>query len=180
MVIYRMELDEEKRRAAIEVALESPDNVRRRRIGGGILAVLGVLLVLESLLLLAMRGPSGPRIALLFLGAVALGFGVRARAWQRFVMRHAERLLDESLRSGVTSYSFDDDGVTIDSQLGHSLCFWPSFREWGAKGPYLYLRRADNRLVLVERGALSQGELAELIRLLETHVGPGGGDGGSA
>ena len=60
MVTYRMELDEEKRRAAIEVALESPDNVRRRRIGGGILAVLGVLLVLESLLLLAMRGPSGP------------------------------------------------------------------------------------------------------------------------
>lgn len=180
MVIYRMELDEEKRRAAIEVALESPDNVRRRRIGGGILAVLGVLLVLESLLLLAMRGPSGPRIALLFLGAVSLGFGVRARAWQRFVMRRAERLLDESLRSGVTSYSFDDDGVTIDSQLGHSLCFWPSFREWGAKGPYLYLRRADNRLVLVERGALSQDELAELVRLLEAHVGPGGGDGGAA
>ena len=180
MVIYRMELDEEKRRAAIEVALESPDNVRRRRIGGGILAVLGVLLVLESLLLFAMRGPSGPRVALLFLGAVALGFGVRARAWQRFVMRRAERLLDESLRSGVTSYSFDDDGVTIDSQLGHSLCFWPSFREWGAKGPYLYLRRADNRLVLVERGALSQGELAELIRLLEAHVGPGGGGGGAA
>lgn len=180
MVIYRMELDEQKRRAAIEVALESPDNVRRRRIGGGILAVLGVLLVLESLLLLAMRGPSGPRVALLFLGTVALGFGVRARAWQRFVMRRAERLLDESLRSGVTSYSFDDDGVTIDSGLGHSLCFWPSFREWGAKGPYLYLRRADNRLVLVERGALSQGELAELIRLLETHVGPGGGDGGAA
>lgn len=175
MVTYRMELDEEKRRAAIEVALESPDNVRRRKIGGRVLVALGALLALESLLLLAMRGPSGPRIALLLLGAAALGFGVRARAWQRFVMRRAERLLDESLRSGVASYSFDDDGVTIDSRLGHSLCFWPSFREWGTKGPYLYLRRADNRLVLVERGALSQDELAELLRLLEAHVGPSGG-----
>ena len=61
--------------------------------------------------------------------------------------------------------------MTVDSQVGHGVSYWPSFTEWGTMGDYLYLRRGDNKLVLVDGGELAPGELEEVRALVERHVG---------
>lgn len=170
MVSYQMDLNDEQRAVAIEVALASPGNVRRRRIGGPVLVVLGALLVVIGALLLG-SGSDVLGVAYLVLGAAAIVLGARARAFQRFVLRRAETLVDEAFRSGEVRYSFDEDGVTVDSQVGHGVSYWPSFTEWGTMGDYLYLRRGDNKLVLVDGGELAPGELEEVRALVERHVG---------
>lgn len=170
MVVYRMDLSPEKRAAAIDVALASPENARRRKVGGRVLLVLGALIVLDAALVLALRGPNAPRLALLAIGVATLALSRCLEPFQRLVMRKSERLLDESFRSGVVEYRFDDDGVTIESRVGHSVCYWSSFREYGTAGSYLYLKRGDNRLVLVDKNDLSEAELAELTRLVSAHV----------
>lgn len=174
MVTYRMELDDEWRAALIEAALESSGNVRRRRIGGPVLVVLGALLIVVGLALLFGPEPDALSVAYLVLGVVAAVIGARVRAFQRLVLGRAERLLDESFRSGTVRYTFDEDGVTADSQVGRGVSYWSSFREWGVSGDYLYLRRGDNKLVLVDARELAPQELEELRALLERHV-PGHG-----
>ncbi|HJA28938.1 MAG TPA: YcxB family protein [Candidatus Olsenella pullicola] len=170
MVSYQMDLNDERRAAAIDVALASPGNVRRRRIGGPILVVLGVLLVAIGVLFLG-SGSDVLDVAYLVLGAVAIVLGARARAFQRFVLRRAETLVDDAFRFGEVRYTFDEDGVTVDSQVGHGVSYWPSFREWGTMGDYLYLRRGDNKLVLVDCRELAPDELEEVRALVERHVG---------
>ena len=170
MVSYQMDLNDERRAVAIEVALESPGNVRRRRIGGPALVVLGALLVAIGALLLG-SGSDVLGVAYLVLGAAAIVLGARARAFQRFVLRRAETLVDDAFRSGEVRYSFDEDGVTVDSQVGHGVSYWPSFKGWGTMGDYLYLRRGDNKLVLVDCRELAPEELEEVRALVERHVG---------
>ena len=60
--------------------------------------------------------------------------------------------------------------MTVDSQVGHGVSYWPSFMEWGTMGDYLYLRRGDNKLVLVDGGELAPEELEEVRALVESHV----------
>ena len=78
MVSYQMDLNDERRAVAIDVALESPGNVRRRRIGGPALVVLGALLVAIGALLLG-SGSDVLGVAYLVLGAAAIVLGAMRR-----------------------------------------------------------------------------------------------------
>lgn len=168
MVTYRMELSDEKKRAAVDIALDSPANARRRRIAAPLLVALGVLLIACAVVLLILENTLN--LTYVIVGVVALVLGLRTKAFQRWILGRSERLLDKAFRSGVVEYRFDDDGVTIMSQIGCSLCYWPSFRGCGTAGQYLYLRRGDNKLILVDRNDLSAAELSELERLFAEHV----------
>lgn len=169
MITYRMNLSDEKKDAALEIALMSPANVRRRRIGGTILVLLGIVLVIcGSGLMFLEKKASG--IVYLIMGVVALAFGLRTKAFQRFILKRSEKLLDKAFRSGVVEYGFDDEGVHIRSHLGNSLCYWDSFVEQGTMGQYLYMKRGDNKLILVDKNDLTASEFAELIELLKRHM----------
>ena len=168
MVTYRMDLNDEKKRAAVDIALESPGNVRRRRIVVPLLVAAGALLLVCAAALLLLEDSLD--LTFVIVGVAALALGLRAKAFQRWVLGRSEKLLDQAFRSGVVEYRFDDDGVGITSQVGTSLCYWPSFKESGTMGQYLYLRRGDNKLVLVDKNDLTASELAELERLFATHL----------
>ena len=169
MVTYRLDLSDEKKDAAVEIALMSPHNVRGRRICGPLLVLAGVtLLVCGAALVLAKGSAQG--VVFLVVGVAALALGLRAKAFQHFVLRRSERLLDKAFRSGTVEYAFDDDGVRIESNLGSSLCYWNSFVKHGIMGQYLYLKRGDNKLVLVDANDLTEAELAELTDLFSRHV----------
>lgn len=169
MVTYRMDLSDEKKDAAVEIALMSPGNVRRRRVCAVLLAACGALLVVCGLALLLHDGRA-TGVVFLVVGVASLALGLRAKAFQHLVLRRSEQLLDKAFRSGVVEYAFDDGGVRIESNLGSSLCYWNSFVGHGTMGQYLYLKRGDNKLVLVDANDLTEAELAELTDLFSRHV----------
>lgn len=170
MVVYRMNLSEEKKDAAVEIALMSPGNVRRRRICGPLLVVTGILLLICAAMLLLIGKADIQSIVFLIVGIAGLLLGLKIKAFQHFVLRKSEHLVDKAFRSGVVEYIFDEDGVHIESQVGSSLCYWDSFVECGSMGQYLYLKRGDNRIILVDKNDLTEAELTELTGLLERHI----------
>ena len=170
MVTYRMNLSEEKKDAAVEIALMSPGNVRRRRISGPLLVIMGVLLIICGVMLMLAGKEQLQGIVFLIVGVAGLLLGLKTKAFQRFVLRKSEHLVDKAFRSGDVEYIFDEDGVHIESQVGSSLCYWDSFVECGSMGQYLYLKRGDNRVILVDKNDLTEAERVELTDLLERHV----------
>lgn len=169
MVTYRMQLSDEVNDVAIDIALESPENARRRRIARPVLVVAGVALLACAVGELLFDN-AVVAVVYLAVGVVALLFAVKERAFQRFVLRRSATLVDKAFRSGEAAYTFDDEGVTIESDLGHSVCYWNSFAGYGTWLHYLYVKRGDNRIVLVDTSALAPADLDELRSLLAAHL----------
>ena len=48
MIKYRMDLSDEKKEAAIEIALESDGNIRKRKIAVPVLLILGIVILFGS------------------------------------------------------------------------------------------------------------------------------------
>ena len=88
----------------------------------------------------------------------------------KFVLKKAELLLDKSFRTGIVEYHFDAEGIETISQMGYSKNYWTAFKEYGTMGQYIYVKRKDNKMVLIDKNDLSTGELEELTQLLLNNV----------
>lgn len=74
--------------------------------------------------------------------------------------------MDSSFRSGIIEYIFDEDGIQILSEMGDGKNHWNAFKEYGTMGQYIYAKRKDNKMILVDQNDLSTDELEELKQLL--------------
>ena len=72
-------------------------------------------------------------------------------------MKKAELLLDKSFRTGIVEYHFDAEGIETISQMGYSKNYWTAFKEYGTMGQYIYVKRKDNKMVLIDKNDLSTG-----------------------
>ena len=141
-----MNLSDEKKETAIKIALESKGNVRKRKIAVPLLMILGIVIIFSSIFLI-INSP-----------------------FQKFVLKKAELLLDKSFRTGIVEYHFDAEGIETISQMGYSKNYWTAFKEYGTMGQYIYVKRKDNKMVLIDKNDLSTGELEELTQLLLNNV----------
>ena len=165
MVKYRMNLNDEKKETAIKIALESKGNVRKRKIAVPLLMILGIVIIISSLFLI-INSPAALWYIYMVIGIISLFLAFNAKSFQKFALKKAELLLDKSFRTGIVEYHFDTDGIEIISQLGYSKNYWTAFKEYGTMGQYIYVKRKDNKLVLIDKNDLSAGELEELTQLL--------------
>ena len=170
MVVYRMNLSEEKKDAAVEIALMSPGNVRRRRICGPLLVATGILLLICAAMLLLIGKADIQSIVFLIVGIAGLLLGLKIKAFQHFVLRKSEHLVDKAFRSGVVEYIFDEDGVHIESQLVaasatgillSSVALWGNISTSNAEITESFLWIKND---------LTEAELTELTGLLERHI----------
>lgn len=104
------------------------------------------------------------------LGIVCLLIAFNAKSFQKFVLKKVELLLDKSFRTGILEYHFDAEGIEIISQTGYGKNYWTAFKEYGTMGQYIYVKRKDNKMVLIDKNDLSAEELEELTQLLSDHV----------
>ena len=104
------------------------------------------------------------------IGIVCLLLAFNAKSFQKFVLKKAELLLDKSFRTGIVEYHFDAEGIETISQMGYSKNYWTAFKEYGTMGQYIYVKRKDNKMVLIDKNDLSTGELEELTQLLLNNV----------
>ncbi len=165
MIKYRLDLSDEKKEAAIQIALESEGNVRKRKRAVPAMLILGTLLIFDSLFQF-INSSAFLGVIFMAVGIVSLLVGLKAKSFQKFVLKKAELLLDKSFRAGIIDYVFDDEGIKIASQIGYAKYYWPAFKEYGTMGQYIYVKRKDNKLILVDKNDLSKDEMEELMRLL--------------
>lgn len=170
MITYRMEVTEKLLDAAVEIAVESAGNVRRRRRSAILLVVIGVLELAIGLLLTLRSDAQGP--ALLVVGVIVLAVIALLKPLQRLVIKRASGKVDELFRTGAVEYAFSDEGIALTSPAGRGQNYWDAYRSFGETEAYLYLIRGDNRSLLVDKGALREDELDELRELCARHLPP--------
>lgn len=171
MVIYRIDLsDKQKKEVLMDIALEDEGYVRKRRIGVPILMIAGIVITVISLLQI-INYPEIIWYIYLVFGVIVILLTLNIKWLQKFALKKAERFLDKSVRNAIVEYHFDVDGVEIISQLGISKNYWTAFKGYGTKGSYIYIKRKDNKLVLIDKNSLSPEELDELTQLLEKNLG---------
>lgn len=74
------------------------------------------------------------------------------------------------MKSGVREYEFSENGVAIRSEIGRSENKWSAFKLWGTYEDYIYLRRVDDGMILVDKGNLSGDDVDELVALLNANI----------
>jgi hypothetical protein len=169
VVKYCMSLSDEKKETAIKIALESKGNVRKRKIAVPLLMILGIVIIFSSIFLI-INSPAILWYVYMVIGIVCLLLAFNAKSFQKFVLKKAELLLDKSFRTGIVEYHFDAEGIETISQMGYSKNYWTAFKEYGTMGQYIYVKRKDNKMVLIDKNDLSTGELEELTQLLLNNV----------
>ncbi len=168
MVKYCMNLSDEKKEAAINIALESKGNVRKRKIAVPLLMILGIVIIFSGIFLIINSDIFG--YVYMVIGIVSLLFAFNAKSFQKFVLKKVELRLDKSFRTGIVEYHFDAEGIEIISQIGCSKNYWTAFEEYGTMEQYIYVKRRDNKIILIDKNDLSTGELEELTQLLLNNV----------
>ena len=141
VVKYCMSLSDEKKETAIKIALE-----------------------------LIINSPAILWYVYMVIGIVCLLLAFNAKSFQKFVLKKAELLLDKSFRTGIVEYHFDAEGIETISQMGYSKNYWTAFKEYGTMEQYIYVKRRDNKIILIDKNDLSTGELEELTQLLLNNV----------
>lgn len=165
MIRYKMDLSDEKKATAIEIALNSDGNVRKRKIIAPVALLVGIVEIIVGIYICTKR-LSISSIVILVIGIFMLFLAINAKSFQRYALRKSEKLLDSSFRSGVIEYIFDEDGIQVVSQLGHGKNYWNAFKEYGTRGQYFYIKRKDNQMILVDQNDLTKYEIEELKQLL--------------
>lgn len=168
MVKYCMNLSDEKKEAAINIALESKGNVRKRKIAVPLLMILGIVIIFSGIFLIINSDIFG--YVYMVIGIVSLLLAFNAKSFQKFVLKKAELRLDKSFRTGIVEYHFDAEGIETISQMGYSKNYWTAFKEYGTMEQYIYVKRRDNKIILIDKNDLSTGELEELTQLLLNNV----------
>ena len=152
MIKYKMDLSEEKKDAAINIALESKGNIRKRQKLKPICYILSILEIIIGIYYCT-KASYTSGIILLLLGIFIAILGYTAKDFQRYVLKKSEKLLDKSFRSGIVEYTFDTKGITISSNIGESINYWNAFKEYG-----------------IDKNDLTNEEKDELLRLLACNL----------
>ena len=123
MVKYRLDLSDEKKEAAIQIALESERNVCKRKIATPILLILGILeIILAVYFFTNSRFVSG--LSFLVIGALIILLAWKTKSFQKFALIKSEILLDKSFRTGIVEYTFDTEGIEVVYKTGYGKNYW--------------------------------------------------------
>ena len=165
MVRYKTEAGEREQKILAEISLNTPNNLKRRRVTSIVSAVLCVIYAAFAVWMFT-RGVVGDGCLLLGFAVLFLLIILFSKKFQLSVMQKLMKKKNNAFSGGTLEYVIDDDGVAITSPLGTGKNNWSAFNRWGEQDGYIYLVRIDNNVVLIDKSRLTPDELKELERLL--------------
>lgn len=165
MVRYKTEAGEREQKILAEISLNTPNNLKRRRVTSIVSAVLCVIYAAFAVWMFT-RGVVGYGCLLLSFAVLFLLIILFFKKFQLGVMQKVMKKKNTAFSGGTFEYVIDDDGVAITSPLGTGKNNWSAFDRWGEQDGYIYLVRLDNNVVLIDKSRLTPDELKELERLL--------------
>lgn len=71
-------------------------------------------------------------------GIIVFLLAVNVNHVQKLILKKAERLLDESVHTGIVEYHYSVDGIESISQLVISKNYWTAYKGYATKGQYIY------------------------------------------
>ncbi len=119
-----------------------------------------------------MQESTGAGIGFCVAGVLFLVFALCGKKYQKFIIRFSQRKIDPAILNSDREYFFDENGVKVQSVVEESMNSWDKFQSWGTCKNYIYLKRKDKKMMLVDQDKLSADELSELKRLLQNRVQP--------
>ncbi len=90
-----------------------------------------------------------------------------AEKLQKSVISGMMKKIDQEKYLGETEYIFDHDGIQINSEKGSGINYWKAFKCYGMIKNYIYIKRFDNQIALVDKEKLTPEKLCELEELLK-------------
>lgn len=169
MVRYKIKVNDEVVDKIIELSLENKGNIRRRKILSVVIGIAGLVEIFVGGCSV-LNQISGPGVCMLLVGIAMFVFAIKQKSFQKSVLKKKLMKLDSSLNSGEREYVFSEDGIRIKSQLADSDNYWNAFKEYGTIDNYLYIKRRDDRIILVKQDDLSPEEKQEILQLVEKNV----------
>ena len=163
MVTYEFQNDAEAidALAGVNLTIDSEKGiVRRARILSVVAAALFCLAaVLSKEPLIYLAGAA----ALLVLGYLTKS--IRKRVIVKTIMKKSGDYLN-----GHATWTFAEDKIHTESNLGDGDAYWSAVQDYGDYDRYLYIRRKDGSMYLLDRTRLSDQDLTELRDLLTRKV----------
>ena len=170
MLKYKLEVNDEARKTIIDLAMETKESTRRRKKVFIYFIVFGLLFIAIGAAKLFLDMSDGvvevSDIVLMLAGILFIGMSFRAKPIQKKQLEKMQKRLDSSLTSGMREYIIDEDGIQLISEMSSGKLYWNAFSEYGFKGNYVYARKKDESVLLINKDDLSKEELDELMRLL--------------
>ncbi len=155
MIHVEMNFGEKEKDILVDLSLEDSRQKKFQKTIRIILIPLSIFVILCGLF------ASDP--PLVIIGLVILLLVLFAlKPYQKFVIKTALNRMDSKMTSGIRIYDINEEGITIKSELGEGQTNWNGFISSGEKENYIWIRRIDNQMILIEKNNLSSEELEEL------------------
>ena len=117
MVRYKTEPGEKEQKILAEISLNTPNNLKRRKVTSAVSAVLCVIYAAFAVWMFA-RGVVGNGFLLLGFAVLFLLIILFSKKFQLSVMQKLMKKRNNAVSGGTLEYVIDDDGVAITSPLG--------------------------------------------------------------
>lgn len=168
MIRYDYTIKQEDLDTMVELALDTPRNVTQRK--------FRVKVGYAAAVLVAAMGLMDLHYLPIFLAGALICLIVPrfvVKPLQRHSLKEDQRSMSRRHRELVTgdwSYLFDENKIKIRHAGGEEAEMdWEEFKNWGEIGHYVYLRRKDNAVLIVDKRQVGQDWLDQLMEFISAN-----------
>lgn len=164
MVSVDMPVGQEEKDALLQLTMRIPlfkSRMNKVRIFSAVVALAALLLVvfLDTTLFKVVMAA----LAIFYAWYAAVGY-----TWfYRRSFKRMQRAVEKKQAITERHYELDAEGLTSRTQLGTTQTGWEAFELWGTYRSYVYIRRFDGGIALIDQRLLPDTERAELFAILE-------------
>lgn len=170
MVQYKLEVSKQELDTLIEMQLQSPGNKKRRKFSRILFTIAMILMLYLIVRSIQWKLKQYTVLCLVLFAFMAWFTTVGLYTCQKLILKKAQGRLDKRATSGEIEYEFDEDGVVIRNGFSYGEMQWDAFKEWGTFKDYIYLKLANEQIILIKKDVLPEEDKEELIALLMENV----------
>ena len=168
MIQYNTEITQEDLNILIDIVMESPEQKKKRKN----IKLVGIILAVVSAVF-AMSDVWNERItsACFWLILAGLFVWISTSGANFYYKALSKNIQDENqLKSVKRQYVFDEEGIQLTIDQSSNNYAWNTFVGWGCYKNYIYIKRKDQSIILVNKEELSSSDLTALKILLKNHL----------
>lgn len=170
MIKYTSSIGQEEREVISYLSLEKTSFSKRMKLISGLCTAVGLIsaaLAVKSLIHFGFNS-SDLIMLLIALFLLYLGFdGVK-----RLNKIYFKKEITASGNTDVykSEYLINADGITVIDEDGQTSLKWPVFKKWNEYEHYIYLKKKNDEITLIDKKLLTKEELRELTTYLKVNI----------
>ncbi len=170
MVNCKTEITQKELDALLQISMKDETVVKKIKTFRIVLLSIAALVFLFTFLAWSQSSLGNNLLGLALAVIIALFAIFVAPSVFKTAMKRAQDKADIRAKTGTREYTFSENGVVILSEYAHSELSWNAFKCWGIYENYIFLMKADNGCLIVNKNNLSSDEVNELLALLNANT----------